>query len=229
MTASALHGSPQSIRQYNELRRLGAEKKQHDINRDVATAQRFKRAQQALHDQHIEEHGCEPLAFPHPDDIIIDPRDGVRVIGPCNHDEYVMMRNTQLVIDACLWQHALDQRVMGRGMDDTPASGALLVAMFLDETLPRREQISPSDMVLITMRREVMAKRQLLRETRQAWLDAGYIVKRGATMWSETRMKQILCMLPEAIRICNNPDIDEEEEMQALQDMIRQRMVGATD
>ncbi len=229
LAASALSGSVQSIRQFNELQRLVAENKQRDINRSVTQWRAIREAQRERFTDHIRKHGCEPLDFPHPDDIWIDDRTGVQIRGPIDHDEYIAMRHTKRIIDACLWQDALERRINGLHREDDLPSSGLLLAELLNQALPRREQLSGGDIVFRMMRREALSKRQLLTEVRQAWLDAGYVVKRGATLWSADAIARLIKLLPDAARICDTDDLDEEEQMQALQDMIRQRMVGATD
>lgn len=229
LAASALSGSVQSIRQFNELQRLAAENKQRDIKRSVAIWRAFKQIQRKKYADHLKKHGCEPLDFPHPDDIWIDDRTGVQIRGPIDHDEYIAMQHTKRVIDACLWQDALEQRINRLSREDDPPSGGLLLAGFLNQTLPRREQLSETDMTLRMMRREGRSKRHLLKETRQAWLEAGYVFKRGATLWPAQTIASLIRMLPDALRICNADDLDEEKRIQALQDMIQRRMVWTTD
>ncbi|MDX8355190.1 hypothetical protein [Cognatiyoonia sp. IB215182] len=79
------------------------------------------------------------------------------------------------------------------------------------------------------MRREALSQRQLLTKARQAWLDAGYVIKRGATLRSSSYILRILRMIPDAKRICDMDDLDDDAQVQALQDIIRQRMVGMTE
>ncbi|MDX8354524.1 hypothetical protein [Cognatiyoonia sp. IB215182] len=229
LASSALNGSVQSIRQFNELQRLAAENKQLDIKRSVTEWRAIKKAQLRKYADYRKIHGCEPLDFPHPDDIWIDDRTGVRILGPYDHDEYIAMRNTKRIIDACLWQDALERRMNGLHREDDPPSGGLLLAELLNQTLPRREQLRGGDIVFRMMRREALSQRQLLTKARQAWLDAGYIIKRGATLRSSCYILRILRMIPDAKRICDTDDLDDEQQMQALQDMIRQRMASATD
>ncbi|MDX8355538.1 hypothetical protein [Cognatiyoonia sp. IB215182] len=229
LAASALNGSVQSIRQFNELQRMAAENKQRDINSSVTQWRAIRLAQRERFTNHIKKHGCEPLDFPHPDDIWIDDRTGVRIRGPLDYDDYIAMRHTQRIIDACLWQDALERRMNGLHREDDPPSGGLLLAELLNQTLPRREQLRGGDIVFRMMRREALSKRQLLTKARQAWLDAGYIIKRGATLRSSCYILRILRMIPDAKRICDTDDLDEEEQLLALQAMIRQRMASATE
>ncbi|MDX8355506.1 hypothetical protein [Cognatiyoonia sp. IB215182] len=69
----------------------------------------------------------------------------------------------------------------------------------------------------------------MLTKVRQGWLDAGYMIKRGATLRSSSYILRILQMIPDATRICDTDDLDEDAQIQALQDMIRQRMASTTD
>ncbi|MEJ8561059.1 hypothetical protein QTO30_07355 [Yoonia sp. GPGPB17] len=225
LAASALSGSIQSIRQFNELQRLAAEHKQREINRSVTTWRAIREAQRKRYVAHRREHGTEPRSFPHPDDIMIDERTGVQIIGPIDEDEYNDMRRTKRVIDVCLWQDALERPIR----DDDSPTGGLLLAMLLNECLPRRERLSDADMMRKVMRREVMSKRQVLKEARQAWLDAGHVVKRGATFWSADTIVSLIKMLPDAARICGSDKLDEDAQLQALQNMIRQRVMCADD
>ncbi|MDX8355191.1 hypothetical protein [Cognatiyoonia sp. IB215182] len=141
LAASALNGSVQSIRQYNELQRRAAENKQRDINSTVTQWRAIRLAQRERFTDHIEKHGCEPLDFPHPDDIWIDDRIGVQIRGPIDNDEYITMLNTKRIIDACLWQDALERRINGLHREDDPPSGGLLLAEPHNQALPRREKL----------------------------------------------------------------------------------------
>lgn len=220
LVETALKGSPQSIRQYNELQRIAAEKKQHDINQDVVDWQEIKLRQHKKYVDHNKAHGCDPLDFPHPDDIIIDKRDGVGIIGPIDHDEYAAMRHTQRIVDACLWQDALDHRIAGWSLDDGPKSGALLIATLMNDSLPAREQINDAHMNLRMMRRHGMAKRQLLKETHQAWWDAGYAFKRGMRMRSIDEIKLLLTIVFGMLRIYRDPNLDEDAQTQAIDKLV---------
>ena len=129
--------------------------------------------------------------MPHPDDIVIDAK-GWCIAGPFDAASLKAVHELVRMRDAFLLQHSLDERSLPpkntqdthphRGIDesvellieyssDDVASGrsALLLAMWLNEQVPRRFALSESEMFMTQHRHERLTKRELLKACHQAW------------------------------------------------------------
>jgi len=122
----------------------------------------------------------QPL-IPHPDDIIIDTRSGVRFIGPMDAAEQAKVDETVKLREVLIMQAALDERSTHR-LDGEPLaapSGAHVMAFALDATLPRRLRFSDIDWLMHTLKYDGMAKRELLKCLFTAWRKLKADVPRG--------------------------------------------------
>lgn len=216
----ALGGSSQSTRQFNEDQRRAAQARAHEIRMDVDYYTARKKQQAKEYAAYREVHGRDPLDFPHPDDIEIDPRRGVRIKGPIDHAEYTAMRHTQRTITACLWQEALDQRLRGIVIDEAPFGGMMVVAMLLNDTLPKRERRDDHALLQALMRHSRATKRALLTQTRAAWLDAGYVVARGAPSHDQNTITTLLTCAAQAMHIGQDPHRSREDKAQDIDQVI---------
>jgi hypothetical protein len=125
-----------------------------------------------------------PNPLPHPDDIFIEPGLPVRIDGPLHTedvsrlDEFCRLRSTLLLQDeldrrlSSLRLNALDQNREGAG-------GALLLAVLINNALPRRWQITNVAMMQEQMRYQTTAKRDLLKTLYRRWRTLGFNVSRG--------------------------------------------------
>jgi hypothetical protein len=77
---SALKGSPQSLRQVTELSRLTAEARKREILEEISQWEVIQGRQYQKYKAHRAAHGFDPMDFPHPSDIVLDRKSGVRIL-----------------------------------------------------------------------------------------------------------------------------------------------------
>ena len=137
---------------------------------------------------------AEPEVLPHPDDIIIDWKNGPRFIGPFDNDELKKFLETQRLCNVLLMQDVLDRRSSVR-LDGTPLKepgGALLFAQVLDDALPPRLRMGDGDMWTKQWRFERMTKRELLKSLYSEWRSIGRPQPRGFVFWDLSTTKKNL-------------------------------------
>lgn len=152
----------------------------------------------------------EPKFLPHPDDIEIDTRDGVRFTGPVNDAAERQVLEWCRIRDQLLLQEALDQRLRAptsTSPDDQPGS-ALLFALLLDDQLPSRLQIDEVGFLLALGRAERLTQRELLKAVRDGWAQIGMRARRGHTFPSIGTAKRGLSIAFAGIAAIQRGDID---------------------
>ncbi len=126
-----------------------------------------------------------PEPLPHPDDLEFDDRIGVCFTGPLNAEEARITGETIRRRDLLLLQDALDARKLeedqGRGAEAAPTSAHLL-AVLANRSLPKRLQLSDSEMVSRLMAARRMSKRDLLKMLHQGWKQEGAEMPRGTAL-----------------------------------------------
>jgi hypothetical protein len=140
--------------------------------------QRTKRAE-------IEEAKCrgepEPVLYPHPDDIIIEDDDTVRIPGPIDEAEARKFNDLIRLRDLLLLQDHYEQRkgVLPEGEDGS----GLLLATFLNYLLPERLQLSDSEIAAVAFQPPRQTKRELQAILYREWRAlVGPQIRRGVTL-----------------------------------------------
>jgi len=144
----------------------------------------------------------EPIVLPHPDDVVIDYEKGVRFIGPFDEATLASLNESLKIRDTLIMQDALDQRAsdantVGGVLD---RSGALLLALMLNDHMPRRHRLSDVELQMRAMRYGGTPKRELLKLVYQGWRKLGKPVSRGKTFPSAGIIKQRLDRLIECFK-----------------------------
>lgn len=123
----------------------------------------------------------EPKLLPHPDDIAIDRHKGVTVKGPIDEEDDRKVQHTIELCDVLLMQDELDRRVDVRldGSALNEPGAALLMFDLLQRTLPKRLQLSDSDILFRAMRLGGVTKRNLLKRLYSGWRKVGMPRPRG--------------------------------------------------
>ncbi|WP_127145236.1 DUF5681 domain-containing protein [Pelagibacterium montanilacus] len=123
--------------------------------------------------------------LPHPDDIILDNKEGYRLIGPIDAEEHKKLEQTIAYRDALILQDALDRRLghPGRGPDvhedDGYKSGAMLMAVLLERGMPARYRLATRDIIDKQMQYERLSLRELLKQAYRMWQALGMPNARG--------------------------------------------------
>lgn len=120
----------------------------------------------------------EPL--PHPDDIVIDPADGPRFLGPVVECEEARMNETIAYCETLIMQDVLDERTAGYPAVET--GSAMMLFHLLQKAIPPRLRLSTMEIAFRQERYLYWPKRKLLKEFYGAWRRLGKNVKRGAVM-----------------------------------------------
>ncbi len=210
--ATALGGNSHSQRQITESALRIEEHRHQQVADDVARWQRIKSYQAKRFAIHRAEHGCDPLEFPHPDDIVIDQKTGVRIDGPCTLEEHKQHMNTLALLDALMRQDILDRARDGQRYDWKPVIGdPLTVAMLLNEALPKRLAWTRDQFLTRQMDYERQPIRVLLKDCYVAWRALGVPLKRGARFPTK-RMGQLLGLLPDLQQIMLDPATTEAQQ-----------------
>jgi hypothetical protein len=180
--ATAIRGS--AYAQKNVLEQI--ERLEREEQREIAQSHDIWRRYIAHHRAEIaaaQRRGMTiPNPLPHPDDILIEPGLAVRIDGPLDTedvsrlDEFCRLRSTLLL------QDELDRRLASLNMQDLRrenGSGALLLAVLINNALPRRWQMTNVAMIQEQMRYQTSAKRDLLKTLYRRWRALGFNVSRG--------------------------------------------------
>lgn len=203
--ATALSGNSHSLRQVTESALRIEEHRHRQIADDVARWKRIRSYQQKLFADYRAEHGCDPLEFPHPDDIVINEKTGVRIDGPCSLDEHKQHINTLALIKTLMLLDILDRARDGQRYEWNPVIGdPFTVAMLLNRTLPKRLAWTEDEFLTRQMDYESRPIRVLLKDCYAAWRTLKVPLERG-TRFPTKRMGQLLELLPHLQRIMLDP------------------------
>ena len=160
----------------------------------------------------------EPNPLPHPEDIVFQPGKFVKVCGPV--DEAGWQRRLELIelIDTLILQYVHDLFCAPRSLpngEPNPAYGAMSLAGFLNDKLPKRLRLSEGDFYRRELKYKRMKKRELLKLAPKRWLAQGMNVPRG---WICPPFKDFMASLGNTIRevIDCVRQLDEEERQASM-------------
>jgi hypothetical protein len=126
-----------------------------------------------------------PEPFLHPDDIIVDPEQGVTFLCPLTEEGRALLEGNKRWRDVLIMQCMIDQRMAensdGADVLDCPGSAALAFAQLLNKSLPERHRLSDMRFVIRMDHYDTWSKRKLLKEVYRAWRALGVRVRRGQT------------------------------------------------
>lgn len=200
--ATALKGSPLAQRHLLDRIERYEREEASEIARQHEVFERYREDCWERIECAREKGGIPPDPLPHPDDIVLEPGKPVRVIGPLTVEEAATTEENCRLRDVLILQDELDRRAFidspENSASDRPG-GALLIALFLNESLPLRLQIDEIRIALMQMKYQGMPKRVLLKELRRAWRSLGKNVRRGYIFPSmriaENILESFVCLL----------------------------------
>jgi len=198
---TAIAGSPHAQNQFLRNVQHAEQAKREVMEKDIEDWTRIKWHQQKLYEAHQEQYGCDPEVYPHPDDIVISYENGVSIDGPMDKEAARKVQNTIAMIDAWLYQRALDWARKGRGEAHEVSPGdPLIMANVLNQCLPKRLRRSDNEMIGLMMKLERRPIRMLLKETYAAWKAAGCPRRRGEYAPPPEKMMAVLNVSTELTR-----------------------------
>ncbi|PRA80916.1 hypothetical protein CQ054_20835 [Ochrobactrum sp. MYb29] len=197
MLQTAASGSPHALGHAMRAIIAAQQLQSVEVDEDINFARRYKHQQEEHLARAIKEgHNIEEV-LPHPDDIVIIEGEGYQITGPGCREELVIIKRSCAYRDILLLQAVLEDRILPVSQQKSEAGleeedsgqSALVLAQFFNMGLPDRYRQSQLDMVCCLQRYERLDKRELLKQTRQAWRWLGYDRPRGWTMrrWREMR------------------------------------------
>lgn len=165
-----------------DLKRTGDQAHAREIKERKERWTKYKDFQSQRLAEAAKEGKPAPRILPHPDDVIIDDDEGVRLIGPVDDDEQKEIDKTIAHRDALILQAAMDRRLMetSEGGDLLEGPGtADLCARLLNKILPPRLRLSDFEIEYRIDLHSRHPKRWLLKEVHTTWRRLGKRRKRG--------------------------------------------------
>jgi hypothetical protein len=168
---SAVKGNGYAAKVYLQHLGRAEAKRQAAVDEDIRYwTDYFRRVRET--NQTLQEQGKPPLdLLPLEEDMVIDPKRGVRFIGPMSKEEVAMVENTCAQRDLFLIQHGWEFR---NYRDERHKTAALLAAQELDRLVPKRYRLPPGSWERKIMRWEGTSKRELRKLLFQGWKALGH-------------------------------------------------------
>lgn len=210
--ASALKGNAYAQKHYIDRYDRAEEKRRSKLEEDNALWQNYIDTTRAAITKAKAKKEPPPEPLPHPDDIIIDPKRGVRFTGPVTEAEVEKVRETCRFRDQFLLQGELDRRLSDVPVDadvlDRPET-SFLFAFVLNDTVPARFRLNDAQIIWMGMCNERMSKRRLLKDVHRGWRALGKRIPRGSVFPPLREGKRLL----ERARAASDRLVDENGEL----------------
>lgn len=167
-----------------------------------------------------------PRLLPHPDDILIDWSNGVRIVGPIDEEDWEHFDQTVRMRDALFLQQAMEDCLNGVRLLNRPSlGGAGVLGFFLNSTLPPSLRMSDYDWMDRTERLSRLSQRDVLKRCRSAWWALGVRVARGKQLGTAEKLQPMLAAMFELAQARLNQKSDPagyEDALEACAIAIRQ-------
>ncbi|GAB1581067.1 hypothetical protein [Phyllobacterium phragmitis] len=203
---TAASGSPHALGHAMKAIVAAQQLKQQEIDSDVEFARRYRKHQQDQLKEAVKAGRDPETILPHPDDIEVIEGQGYRIVGPSDADELRTVKSNRAYRDVLLLQVVLEERLAGTSENSSaerlPSTTPLVLAQVLNTMLPVRYRLSDFKILLVLDRHGRMSKRELLKETRQAWQRIRVSPPRGWMMppWSKIQAK-LDVLLPACVNV----------------------------
>ena len=204
--ATALGGSAYALKHATQRYDWAERERRRQISEDVELYEYYV----AMARQEIAEAKAKgepaPDRLPHPDDVVIDRETGVTFIGPCTEDGRALLEENMRYRDVLIMQHSLNERMAGTDRGDRldQRSSALAFAQAMNNSLPRRHQLSDLMFMIRMGHYDAWPKRKLLKEVCRAWRALGVPLPRGCTFPPLRLAKQRIDKILEDLTSGNN-------------------------
>lgn len=153
-----------------------------------------------------------PTPLPHPDDIVIEPGEAVRINGPIDEDDMALRVQTCLFRDTLLLQDALDVRLAKPG-DGYRLGGSLMWAMAFNNLIYKRFQLNENQLIWQSLRNAAIPKRELLKTLCRSWRTLGITASRGMRSASLDIVEALVQFEADIRAAIRAGDIDRDEFM----------------
>lgn len=203
-SAAALKGNAYAQRHAIDHYERAEYERRREIAREVEVWQHYIEQKRKEMAEAAAQGNQIPAPLPHPDDVVIDRKSGVRVTGPVCEEDVERMNETLKFRDVLLLQNALDRRLFEHVEDRLDGPGtAYVFANIMNRAVPKRFRLSDSQIANQIILFDCLPKRELLKRTYRAWRVLGVKVRRGNTFpplrWGKSTVEQIWNTLSEAV------------------------------
>jgi len=162
-----------------------------------------------------------PRVLPHPDDIIVDWKDGVQIPGPMDDAEWKKFDETVRVRNALFLQQAMENAINGVRLHDRPTLGAAgLLGYLLNRLLPPSLRLSDFEWIERVDRLSRLSKRDALKQCRAAWRIAGARAARGKLFGTREMLLPMLDALKDLVDAGLRQKADPQGYEEALHAMV---------
>jgi hypothetical protein len=181
IVTSAINGNPRAQGLAVDLFRQAEQKHAQEIQEQNAFWLHYKEVMSARLADAAAKGEPAPLMLPHPDDIVIDPLNGPRFLGPLEEEGEAALNETLALCETLIMQDVLDERSTQRlnGEPVTEPGGALLMYYALQGSVPPRLRLSEIQATIRRMKYDAWPMRRLLKEVFQSWQRIGKPKPRG--------------------------------------------------
>jgi hypothetical protein len=216
---AGLAGKTLAQRDYIDLVQRAEQARSGYINDQCERWTRIKEANQRIMDLAKAANAPIPRVLPHPDDILIDWANGVRVPGPIDEEDWMRFDQTVRIRDALFVQQAMEDCLNGVRLGDRPTlGGAGLLGYFFNETLPPSLRMSNFAWIDRVDKLSRLSQRDLLKRCRAAWWALGVRAARGKHFGSVEKLKPTLTAMYDLAKACLNQKSDPQGYEESLKD-----------
>jgi hypothetical protein len=175
---SALKGASHAAGQVTKAHADAQAKREHQLEHLRLIGEHWKRQQQTAFDEAIAKGKSTREILPHPDDIIIDHREGYRLLGPCCiealevADRFAAWRDVYIMqshLEECFDFPAPSPHAHPAVREADATGSALIYAMLFDQALPKRMRITEDELLRRELSARRLTKRELLKAAHMAW------------------------------------------------------------
>ncbi len=181
---SVVGGSAMAQRDYIRAFEEADAARRAKIDEEIEWAHNYIRDARPIFERAAQRGEPEPPELVHPDDVIIDPKLGVRFRGPFVGDLRAALDKVIAFRDALLLQSILDDRCALKADRADPErwpGTARLMMNIVEMLLPVRFRKTEKQIFQKAFEYRRTPKRQLVKDVHAAWKAAGLPVPRGAT------------------------------------------------
>ncbi len=229
--ASAISGSPHAQRHVLDRLNQAEAARQAQIDEEIAFWAREKAQRARLFAEHRKTHGEDPLIFPHPDDIEINPGVGVRLVGPRSLEEHHALQNRLKEREALLMTVALEEKQRHRaepGRKKSPPTSelgdAFSMATILNQGLPPRLRWKEGEAAFAIVTYKALPQRELRKRIHQTFKAAGHAHKRGQDLLPPDKMRDLMRALLEVDMLAKEPDLSDREREARIEEILRRNL-----
>ncbi len=197
---AGISGKTLAQRDYIHGFQMAQEARRAHIEEQCTLLSVVKARHQRIIDKARAEKAPIPRVLPHPDDILIDWTNGVRLPGPLDEVDWKRFDQTVRMRDALFVQQAMEDCINRIRLLDRPTLGAAgLLGYLLNQLLPPSLRMTDFQWMDRVDRLSRLSTRDCLKDCRAAWRKAGVVVARGKQFGTREKLTPMLAALRDLV------------------------------